>query len=358
MDKAPVDQILVGDCVEVMNEFPEKCADIIFADPPYNLQLQGELRRPDMSRVDAVDDEWDKFDSFADYDQFTRSWLAAARRVLSDEGTIWVIGSYHNIYRVGAIMMDLGFWILNDIVWIKQNPMPQMRGVRFCNAHETIIWAKKSEAQSRYTFHYRALKSGNEDKQMRSDWTIPLCTGGERLAIDGKKVHTTQKPEALLHRILTASSNPGDLALDPFCGTGTTAAVAKKLGRRYITIDRDAGYVEAARKRVSAIRLSAADIEQESVHVDAPPRRTPFISMVETGKLPAGTVLRLRSTDITAAVQADGTIVCGGYRGSIHKIGARCLGFPSCNGWTYWLYKDAITGKEQLIDELRDHQGI
>ncbi len=229
----PLNQVILGDCVDVMNALPPKSVDLVFADPPYNMQLGGDLWRPDMTKVDAVTDPWDKFKSFAEYDAFTRAWLTAARRVLKDTGTLWVIGSYHNIYRVGAVLMDVGYWVLNDVVWVKLNPTPQMHGTRFCNAHETLLWAKKSVDQKKYTFHYHALKAGNDDKQMRSDWHIPLCTGGEREIRDGKKAHATQKPEALLHRVIAATTNPNDIVLDPFCGTGTTAAVAKRLGRNY-----------------------------------------------------------------------------------------------------------------------------
>ncbi|HEV2472676.1 MAG TPA: DNA methyltransferase, partial [Chthonomonadales bacterium] len=335
--RLPIDQVLLGDSIQMMDSLPAGSADLIFADPPYNLQLDGELRRPDDSKVDAADDHWDQFASFADYDRFTRTWLTAARRVLHKDGTIWVIGSYHNIFRVGAIMMDLGFWILNDVVWIKTNPTPQMNGVRLCNAHETLIWAAKSKT-SRGKFAYRDLKSGNEDKQLRTDWYIPVCAGRERLAVGGKKVHSTQKPEALLHRVIVASSQPGDIVLDPFCGTGTTAAVAKRLSRHFITCDREPGYVEAARQRVSNVTPHPA--QPASVHVDAPPQRIPFLSLVEQGVLPAGTVLRLDKGSSTAVVNADGTISLNGLRGSIHRIGAHELGVPACNGWTHWHYQD------------------
>ncbi len=290
----PVNQVLLGDCVEVMNALPAKSVDLVFADPPYNMQLGGELWRPNMTKVDAVTDPWDKFKSFAEYDMFTRAWLTAARRVLKDTGTLWVIGSYHNIYRVGAILMDVGYWVLNDIVWLKANPLPQMHGTRFCNAHETLLWAKKSADQKKYTFHYHALKAGNDDKQMRSDWYIPLCSGGERETRDGKKAHATQKPEALMHRVIAATTNPGDIVLDPFCGTGTTAAVAKKLGRKYITIDREAAYVEVAERRLANIApalLTSAD--EGGVLLGRPKPRVPFMSFIESGRLAVGSALRL-----------------------------------------------------------------
>lgn len=349
----PINEVLHGDCIAVMNALPEGCADLVFADPPYNLQLRGELWRPNMTHVDAVNDPWDKFSSFAEYDAFTRAWLLACRRVLKNTGTLWVIGSYHNVYRVGAILMDLGYWILNDVAWVKVNPMPNMKGTRFCNAHETLLWAKKTERQKRYTFHYKELKAGNDDKQMRSDWYIPICSGGEREMANGKKAHATQKPEALLHRIIAATSNPGDLVLDPFCGTGTTAAVAKRLGRHYLTIDREAAYVTLARRRLSAVTPALPGTEDAGRMIDAPKPRVPFVSLVERGLIPAGTTLRLAKSDIHAVVHADGTISAREWRGSIHKVGALCLNLPSSNGWTIWLLTDPETGEEKAIDFLR-----
>jgi modification methylase len=348
----PVNQVLLGDCIEMMNSLPEKCADLIFADPPYNMQLSNALWRPNMTKVDAVDDHWDKFASFEAYDKFTREWLIAARRVLSDTGTLWVIGSYHNIYRVGAILMDLGFWTLNDVVWVKKNPMPQMKGVRFCNAHETLLWVKKSQAQTKYTFHYREFKAGNEDKQMRSDWHFPICGRGERLLVNGVKAHTTQKPESLLHRVIASTTNPGDIVLDPFCGTGTTAAVAKRLGRRYITIDREEAYVHLAKERLETV-IPTLEEPRAEVFVDAPKPRIPFVSLVESGLLAVGSRLRFGNTDIYASVHADGAISAGGYCGSIHKVGALLLGLPNSNGWKLWHFTDPETGEEKLIDALR-----
>jgi len=353
-DGTPVNQVLLGDCVEVMNALPPKCADLVFADPPYNMQLGGDLWRPNMTKVDAVTDPWDKFKSFAEYDAFTRAWLTACRRVLKDTGTLWVIGSYHNIYRVGAVLMDAGYWVLNDIAWIKANPTPQMRGTRFCNAHETLLWAKKSIDQKKYTFHYREMKAGNDDKQMRSDWYIPICSGGEREKKDGKKAHATQKPEALMHRVIAATTNPGDLVLDPFCGSGTTAAVAKRLGRDYITIDREEVYVELAEKRLANISPALLTSEDENgVLLGGPKPRIPFVSLIESGQLPLDTALRLKGTDIEAALHADGTVTAGGHRGSIHKVAAACLGLPSANGWTTWLYQDRASGEVRLLDALR-----
>lgn len=356
MNNLPVNQVLQGDCIELMNSLPENSVDLIFADPPYNLQLTSDLWRPNMTKVDAVDDEWDQFDSFEEYDRFTNKWLTAARRVLKDTGTLWVIGSYHNIYRVGSIMMDLGYWILNDIVWVKSNPLPQMKGVRYCNAHETLLWVKKSETQSKYTFNYKGMKSGNEDKQMRSDWYFPICSGKERETINGEKAHTTQKPEALLHRIIASTSNQGDVILDPFCGTGTTAAVAKKLGRQYITIDREASYCEVARMRLDKIIPTLLD--QTAIMVDAPKPRISFLSLVESGKIQSGEQLYLHGNGITATVQEDGSIISMGYRGSIHKVGALCLGLPTCNGWTHWYFKDPNTSEMRPIDDLRPNQTV
>ena len=350
----PINKVILGDCVEAMNSLPPKSVDLVFADPPYNMQLSGDLWRPDMTKVDAVTDPWDKFKSFAEYDAFTRAWLTAARRVLKDTGTLWVIGSYHNIYRVGAVLMDVGYWVLNDVVWVKNNPLPNMHGTRFCNAHETLLWAKKSADQKKYTFHYHALKAGNDDKQMRSDWYIPLCSGSERETRDGKKAHTTQKPEALMHRVIAATTNPGDIVLDPFCGTGTTAAVAKRLGRNYITIDREAVYVEVAQARLANISealLTSGD--EGGVLLGGPKPRVPFVSFVETGRLAVGSALRLKGSDIEARVYADGTVSAGGNRGSIHKVAAACLGLPTANGWTAWLFFDTETADERLLDSLR-----
>ncbi len=350
----PLNSVLLGDCIEMMNALPEKSVDIVFADPPYNMQLRGDLWRPNMTKVDAVDDDWDQFGSFQEYDAFTCAWLSAAKRVLKDTGTLFVIGSYHNIYRVGNILMDLGYWMLNDIVWIKHNPMPQMKGVRLCNAHETILWVKKSSQQTKYTFHYHALKAGNEDKQMRSDWYFPICSGSERETVNGEKAHTTQKPEALLYRIISMASNPGDIVLDPFCGSGTTAAVAKKLGRSYITIDREAMYVEVAEARLANISpalLTSAD--EGGVLLGGPKPRVPFLSFVESGRLAAGLSLRLKGTQVYAVIHADGTVSASGHRGSIHKVAAVCLGLPTANGWTSWLFADAETQEERLLDALR-----
>lgn len=352
IDNLPTDQILLGDCVSIMDSLPEKSVDLVFADPPYNMQLSGELRRPDDSKVDAVDDHWDQFSSFSDYDTFTRQWLTSARRVLKDTGTLWVIGSYHNIYRVGSILMDLGYWILNDVVWIKHNPTPHMKGVRLCNAHETLLWAKKSAEQTKYTFHYREMKSGNEDKQMRSDWYFPLCQGSERQIANGEKAHTTQKPEALLHRVISSTTNPGDTILDPFCGTGTTAAVAKRLDRRFITMDREQAYVDVARQRVEGI-IPDREPHGTSSLIDAPREKVAFVNLVEAGLLPPGSVLRLDQTGITAHVHSDGTLSACGYRGSIHKVGSQLLGMQSCNGWSHWYFQDPRSGRHRPIDDLR-----
>jgi len=347
----PIDSVIEGDCVEVLSHLPARCADLVFADPPYNLRLESALHRPDLSRVDAVDDAWDQFETPEAYDAFTRAWLDAVRRVLKPSGTLWVIGSYHNIYRVGTILMDLGYWILNDIVWIKANPTPQMRGVRFCNAHETLIWAARDRRATGITFNYRALKAANEDRQARSDWYLPICSGSERLRVGDAKAHSTQKPEALLHRIISGTSRPGDLVVDPFCGTGTTAAVAKRLGRRFLTMDIDPAYVEIARQRVAAVTPCLVDAE--ALDVDAPPPKVSFATIVETGLLPAGTTLHLRANGAEATVQSDGTLVANGLRGSIHRLGARLLGAPACNGWEHWHYRDPATGHLQPLNALR-----
>ncbi|HVY83906.1 MAG TPA: DNA methyltransferase [Caulobacterales bacterium] len=329
------DQIIEGDCVAALQKLPDGCADLVFADPPYNLQLGGGLTRPDQSVVDGVDDDWDKFDDFATYDAFTRAWMGEARRILKDDGALWVIGSYHNIFRVGAVLQDLGFWVLNDIVWRKTNPMPNFKGTRFTNAHETLIWAAKSKS-SKYTFHYDALKVLNDDLQMRSDWTLPLCTGAERIkGKDGGKAHPTQKPEALLHRIVLATSRPGDLVVDPFFGTGTTGAAAKRLGRHYLGIERDASYAAAARARLKKVIPAAAeDLIVTRSKKEEP--RVPFGQILEAGFINPGDVLVSPDGRHRARVRADGSLVVGDVSGSIHRIGAHVAGAPACNGWTFW----------------------
>lgn len=350
----PKDKILAGECIEVMKTLPSRSVDTIFADPPYNLQLGGNLSRPDNSRVDGVEEAWDKFDSFAAYDKFTRDWLLEARRLLKDDGAIWVIGSYHNIFRMGAILQDLGFWILNDIVWRKTNPMPNFRGRRFTNAHETMIWAAKSE-NAKYRFNYDAMKALNEDLQMRSDWLIPICTGAERLKKeDGKKAHPTQKPEALLHRVILSSTDVGETILDPFFGTGTTGAVAKKLGRHFVGIERDADYIAHAKERIKAIKTNDDTSLLKPVTKRTEPR-VPFGQVVEMGLLQPGTVLFDNSRRYSAKVHADGNLIArshmGDHRGSIHKVGAELQGLPSCNGWTFWHFENK--GKSWPIDVLR-----
>ena len=347
----PLNRILVGDCIEAMRGLPEGSVDLIFADPPYNLQLEGGLTRPDQSEVDAVDDDWDKFASFADYDRFTRDWLAAARRAMKPEATIFVIGSYHNIFRVGAILQDLGFWILNDIVWRKANPMPNFRGRRFTNAHETMIWAARGAEAKAYTFNYETLKAGNEDCQARSDWFLPICTGAERLKDDlGRKTHPTQKPEALLARVLVAASNAGDLVLDPFLGSGTTAAVARKLRRSFIGIERDPAYAAAARRRIEAVEPLAVDAVAAAPTRRGEPR-VAFASLVEAGLVNPGERVFDVGRRHSAVVRADGTLAASLAVGSIHKIGALVQGLPACNGWTFWHFERA--GRLTPIDDLR-----
>jgi modification methylase len=346
----PVDTILVGDCIEQMNALPAGSVDLVFADPPYNLQLEDGLTRPDQSRVDAVDDDWDKFESFAHYDRFTRTWLAAARRVLKPDGALWVIGSYHNIFRVGAALQDLEFWLLNDVIWRKANPMPNFRGTRFTNAHETLIWAARGKS-SRVTFNYESMKQANDETQMRSDWLFPLCTGGERLVdAAGDKVHPTQKPEGLLHRILNATTKPGDVVLDPFFGTGTTGAVAKKLGRRFIGIERDETYIAAALKRIAAAKpLPPGAIETAVAKRSAP--RVAFGSLVEMGLIEAGTEVFDARRRWSALVRADGSLASGRHEGSIHRVGALVSGAEACNGWTFWHTNQ--NGRLASIDLLR-----
>lgn len=350
----PLNQILQGDCLEILNHLPEKSVDLIFADPPYNLQLQQELWRPNMTRVDAVTDEWDHFAGFAEYDHFTRTWLQACRRVLKDTGTLWVIGSYHNIYRVGAILMDLGYWILNDVVWVKSNPMPNFRGVRFTNAHETLLWAQKIKGNS-YTFNYHAMKSLNDDLQMRSDWELPLCNGKERLKnSDGSKAHATQKPEALLYRVIQSSSNPGDVVLDPFFGSGTTGAVAKKLHRHWIGIEQDEGYIKLAQARLDAIEADAFTEEVYTFPNKRDRPRIPFGSLLEQGLLKPGQKLYFgQQGRVTATVLANGKLKYNGLTGSIHQVGKAIQKGP-CNGWEHWYYHDTQSGHRKVIDTLRE----
>jgi modification methylase len=334
-----------------MAQLPAASVDLVFADPPYNLQLQGDLKRPDDSRVAAVDDDWDKFSSFSAYDDFTRAWLLACRRLMKPSATIWVIGSYHNIFRVGAIMQDLGFWILNDVIWRKTNPMPNFRGRRFTNAHETLIWAARGPDAKGYTFNYEALKAGNEDVQVRSDWTLPLCTGEERLkGRDGKKLHPTQKPESLLARVILSSSRPDDLVLDPFNGTGTTGAVARRLGRRYVGCEREEVYAKAAMRRIEAVEpLDAPTLAPFMTAREAP--RVPFSALLERGLVSAGARLVDAKKKHKALVRADGAISLGDNVGSIHKIGAMAQGLEACNGWTFW-HVETKAGLT-LIDDLR-----
>lgn len=351
-----LDHIYQGDCRAVLAELPPQSVDLIFADPPYNLQLRNKLLRPNLTEVDAVDDAWDQFDDFAAYDQFTREWLLACRRVLKDTGTLWVIGSYHNIYRVGAIVQDLGYWFLNDVVFIKTNPMPNFRGVRFTNAHETLLWCKKSREQRSYTFNYHVMKRMNDGKQMRSDWELPICTGAERLRINGAKLHTTQKPEALLYRVILASSRPGDVVLDPFFGTGTTGAVARKLNRRFIGIEREGAYIAAAQARIAAVAPGQGDDEIFGL---APTKRSAprvsFAALLENGLLlPGQTLVFDRQFSCSAVVLADGTLrTPDGARGSIHKLGALVSGQAACNGWEHWYVQDT-TGALIVIDALRE----
>jgi len=346
----PFNVILEGDCVTEMARLPDKSVDMIFADPPYNLQLGGDLFRPEGSRVDAVDDEWDKFESLTAYDNFTRDWLEQARRILKDDGTIWVIGSYHNIYRVGSLLQDAEFWILNDVVWRKTNPMPNFRGTRFNNAHETLIWCAKDE-KARYTFNYRAMKALNDDLQMRSDWLLPICAGAERVkGEDGSKAHPTQKPEALLYRILLACTKPGDVILDPFFGTGTTGAVARRLGRRWIGIERESAYVKVARERID----STLPLDESAMRTVPDKREQPRVAfglLVESGLVPAGTALVDAKRRWTATVRADGSIACEAHAGSIHRVGAVLQNAPSCNGWTFWHVDEG--GAPKPLDALR-----
>ena len=345
----PVGRILSGDCIEAMRSLPTASVDMVFADPPYNLQLGGDLNRPDGSHVDAVNDHWDKFDSFAAYDAFSRAWLTEARRVLKPNGSLWVIGSYHNIFRLGAMLQDMGFWILNDIVWRKANPMPNFKGTRFTNAHETLIWASTGE-KAKYTFNYRAMKTLNDELQMRSDWVLPICGGQERLKKGGAKVHPTQKPEALLYRVMLATTNKGDVVLDPFFGTGTTGAVAKRLGRQWIGCERESGYRDAALERIEL----ALPLDESALTTMQSPKAAPkvaFGTLIETGWIAPGTSLHDKKRRLTAQVRADGSLVSGADTGSIHGLGAKLQGAPSCNGWSFWHIEHQ--GEFKPIDAIR-----
>jgi len=349
-DTLPVDRVIRGESIDVLRRLPEKSVDVVFADPPYNLQLGGELHRPNNSRVDGVEESWDKFDNFAAYDQFTQDWLSAAQRALKDDGTLWVIGSYHNIFRVGTALQDLGYWILNDVIWRKNNPMPNFRGTRFSNAHETLIWCAKSADQKTYTFNYDALKVANDDLQMRSDWLLPICSGNERLKSGGKKAHPTQKPESLLHRVLLASTNKGDVVLDPFFGTGTTGVVAKRLGRHFVGIEREEAYVSLAMERLEKTKPLDDDALEITKSKKFEPR-IPFGILIEQGLLNPGTVLYDNKRRHRARIRADGSVVGADVAGSIHKVGAHVQGAPACNGWTFWHFEEK--GSLIPIDLLR-----
>ncbi len=347
--KLPLGRILDGDCIEAMRSLPDASIDMIFADPPYNLQLGGDLSRPDGSHVDAVTDHWDQFDSFAAYDKFSREWLTEARRLLKPNGSLWVIGSYHNIFRLGAMLQDMGFWILNDIVWRKANPMPNFKGTRFTNAHETLIWCSMGE-KAKYKFNYRAMKTLNDELQMRSDWVLPICGGQERLKKAGHKVHPTQKPEALLYRVMLATTNKGDVVLDPFFGTGTTGAVAKRLGREWIGCERESIYREAALERIEL----ALPLDESALTTMQSPKAAPkvaFGTLVETGLITAGAKVFDKKRKLSATVRADGSLVAGAETGSIHGLGAKLQGAPSCNGWTFWHIEHE--GEFKPLDAIR-----
>lgn len=350
----PLNQVLEGSALHILDDLPARSVDLVFADPPYNLQLGGELWRPNMTRVDAVSDDWDRFEDFAAYDAFTRGWLAACRRVLKDTGTLWVIGSYHNIYRVGAILLDLGYWILNDVVWIKTNPMPNFLGTRFTNAQETLLWAQKHQGAP-YTFNYQSMKALNGGKQMRSDWLIPICSGAERIRVDGQKAHPTQKPEALLYRVILSSSNPGDVVLDPFLGTGTTGVVARKLHRHWIGIEQDPDYAQIARERIAAIQPGSYSEDVYRPYERRRLPRVPFGRLIEHGLIRPGQRLYFGKNGVeVAVVLSDGRIKWGQVTGSIHQVGKAILDAPSCNGWKHWFVEDPQTSERFEIDRLRD----
>ena len=344
-----LDRVVIGNCIEFMNTLPEACVDMVFADPPYNLQLANELHRPNQSKVDAVNDDWDQFESFVAYDHFTRDWLSAARRVLKPDGTLWVIGSYHNIFRVGTVLQDLGYWMLNDIIWRKANPMPNFRGRRFTNAHETLIWCARSK-NSKYRFNYESMKALNEDLQMRSDWYLPICSGGERLKIDGRKAHPTQKPESLIYRTIVAATNVGDIVLDPFFGSGTTGAVSKKLGRHYVGIEQEKTYAAIAEERIAKVRRISSD-ELLKIEQKREQPRIPFGWLLERGLLKPGQVLMDNRRRHSARIRADGSLSTGDFKGSIHQVGAFVQKAPACNGWQFWFFERG--GKLIPIDIFR-----
>jgi site-specific DNA-methyltransferase (adenine-specific) len=345
----PLNQVIHGDCIDILSSFPEKSIDVIFADPPYNLQLHHDLYRPNQTKVDAVDDAWDKFSGFSEYDRFTHNWIAACRRVLKDTGTIWVIGSYHNIFRVGSILQDLDFWILNDVIWIKTNPMPNFRGVRFSNAHETLIWAQKIRG-ARYTFNHHTMKALNEELQMRSDWTIPLTGSKERIRVNGAKAHSTQKPSGLLYRVILSSTNCNDVILDPFFGSGTTGAIAKLLHRNWIGIEKEKKYINLSQKRIDEIK--PAPLESITLDISHRERRIPFGALVETGLLKPGQTLWCKQDGVTATVLSNGKIKYGNRIDSIHGL-AKSLTNSPANGWDFWFYKDDA-GKRKPINDLRN----
>jgi len=348
--RIPANCILKGDCLDQLASLPDASVDMVFADPPYNLQLERDLLRPNNTVVDGVHQDWDKFKSFETYDRFSRAWLGECQRVLKPNGAVWVIGSYHNIFRLGVALQDLGYWLQNDVIWRKTNPMPNFRGKRFTNAHETLIWAARDQA-ARVTFNYESMKASNDDLQMRSDWLFPICSGSERLKnASGRKAHPTQKPEALLHRILLACSNPGDVILDPFFGTGTTGAVAKRLGRKWIGIERDEAYIEVASKRIAGVQPLPPSSCQTLPSKRSEPR-VPFGTIVELGMLRPGARLVDLRRRFRAEVRADGTLAHDGSQGSIHRLGAEVQGKSACNGWTFWHYEEE--GELQPIDVLR-----
>ncbi len=342
-------KIINGDCLKELKKIPNNTFDLIFADPPYYMQIGNKLTRPDASKVNGVNDSWDQFKSFKHYDTFCKAWLTECKRVLKDNGSIWVIGSYHNIFRLGYHLQNLGYWLLNDVIWRKNNPMPNFRGTRFTNAHETLIWASKNK-KSKYTFNYQSLKCLNDDLQMRSDWMLPICSGKERLKKNGKKVHSTQKPESLLHRIILATTNKNDAILDPFLGTGTTAVISKKLGRNYYGIEKNKGYFNIAKERLHKVK-KIEDNYLDTIENNKSKPRIPFGSLVELGIIKPGTSLFDQNKKINAKIMVDGSIKYKNSEGSIHKVAAKIMGTESCNGWTYWHCN--INGSTILIDSLR-----
>ena len=348
--KEAINKIILGDCIEELKKFPDESIEVIFADPPYFMQTEGELIRPEGTKFQGVEDEWDKFDGYKEYDKFCFEWLKECKRVLKKDGTIWVIGAFQNICRIGYIMQNLGYWILNDIIWSKPNAAPNFAGTRFQNSHETMLWCSKSK-DAKYTFNYKTMKHLNEGKQDKSIWDIGICIGKERIkGEDGKKAHSTQKPEKLLYKVILSSSKPKDIILDPFFGTGTTGAIAKLLGRNYIGIERDKNYVLIARERINKIIPEESNITKLELEVKPP--KVPMEKLIEKGFLDVGEKLYDKDRKFSANLLKNGHLNNGKETLSIHKMSGKYLNKDNNNGWDYWYMER--NGKLISINELRE----